>query len=83
MRKDVFKELDQIRNLRNRIAHHEPILTMNLKQQYNSIIKVIDWICPITAICVHKNNNFSYLFQKYEKKILGFLSKKPRYVMTE
>lgn len=45
----VYNELDQIRVLRNRIAHHEPIFSRNLLDDYNKIIDVIKFRCVVTA----------------------------------
>jgi len=48
----IFNELDEIRNLRNRVAHHEPlcfdkqhkIFTTNTKTTYDIIIKHSNWL---------------------------------------
>lgn len=63
----LYAELDQIRKLRNRIAHHEPIFNRNLADDLNLILKVIgyrnhdirDWISnaeTVTAILARKPN---------------------------
>lgn len=49
MRKTTFDALDQIRNLRNRIAHHEPIYTHDLIGELSHVCLVASWICPDTA----------------------------------
>jgi hypothetical protein len=51
-RKDVHHPLDQLRLLRNRIAHHEPILTRPLAEDYQSVLQILSWICPETATWV-------------------------------
>jgi len=48
-RKDVHNPLDQLRLLRNRIAHHEPIFQRPLADDYQSILLILSWICPHTA----------------------------------
>lgn len=48
-RKDVHNPLDQLRLLRNRIAHHEPIFQRPLADDYQSILLILSWICPDTA----------------------------------
>jgi hypothetical protein len=49
----VFNELDKINNLRNRIAHHEPICfptkdeiiyTNYIKNEYNKILTLLEWM---------------------------------------
>lgn len=48
-RADIVKQLDHLRLLRNRIAHHEPVFKRHLKQDHHSILTAISWICPDTA----------------------------------
>lgn len=45
-RKRIFDDLNKIRLLRNRIAHHEPIFARNLLEDFNLIQKLV------TARCV-------------------------------
>lgn len=48
-RKQIHKALNAIRRLRNRVAHHEPILDRDLEEDYKLIIALISWVCPHTA----------------------------------
>lgn len=48
-RKEVHNPLDQLRLLRNRIAHHEPIFQRSLINEHQSILQIISWVCPYTA----------------------------------
>jgi len=55
-RNDVFRNVNQIKRLRNGIAHHEPIFVhwpskqfRPLYQDFKKIIKVVRWISPDTA----------------------------------
>lgn len=41
--------LDIIRKFRNRIAHHEPIFSQNLSQNFELIKKIIHTCCPDTS----------------------------------
>jgi hypothetical protein len=54
----AFHRLDMIRTLRNRIAHHEPIFTRSVHQDYLQIVEAIRWICPVTAAWVEATNSF-------------------------
>ena len=45
----IFSDLDQIRKLRNRIAHHEPIFTRNLDDDFKKIADLVKFRCPVTA----------------------------------
>ena len=46
-RRNVFRRLDPIRNLRNRVFHHEPIwYWQDLKERHAEILEAIGWINP-------------------------------------
>jgi hypothetical protein len=49
--KDIFQRLVQINQIRNRIAHHEPICfygnsisTVNIEYKYNIILELLSWL---------------------------------------
>lgn len=48
-RKQAHAALDQLRILRNRIAHHEPIFNRDLRDDYRQILEVTGWISPTTS----------------------------------
>ena len=48
-RKQAHAALDQLRILRNRIAHHEPIFNRDLADDYRQILEVTGWISPTTS----------------------------------
>jgi len=48
-RKDLSTPLTPIRLLRNRIAHHEPILAWNLPKHHEAILRVTGWLSPAAA----------------------------------
>ena len=45
-RKQAHSPLDNLRMLRNRIAHHEPIFKRRLADDYQRILDVTGWISP-------------------------------------
>jgi hypothetical protein len=45
-RKDFSRPLTQIRLLRNRIAHHEPILHWDLKRHHRQLRDLTLWLSP-------------------------------------
>lgn len=45
-RKDFTTRLTQIRLLRNRIAHHEPILYWNLPKLHRAMLQITRWLSP-------------------------------------
>jgi hypothetical protein len=48
-RAHVQTRLNSIRKLRNRVAHHEPILSRPLQRDINQIFDIISWMSPVTA----------------------------------
>lgn len=66
LRQNIYNDLEQLRKLRNRIAHHEPIFTRNLDSDYQKIINLIQYRCVITADWMREN-----------QKVTGVLAVKP------
>jgi hypothetical protein len=48
-RQGIYDDLEQIRMLRNRIAHHEPIFTRNLANDFQKIVSLVEIKCKVTA----------------------------------
>jgi hypothetical protein len=48
-RKDFAEPLGRIRKLRNRIAHHEPIIHSDLHKTHAQIVQLIAWLSPPAA----------------------------------
>ena len=63
-RKTVFNRFDNVRLLRNRIAHQEKIVTRNLAKDYWEIIETLGWICPTTASWVLATATFPREYSK-------------------
>jgi hypothetical protein len=49
LRQLIYTELEQLRKLRNRIAHHEPIFQRNLIDDLQKAYELIAFRCPVTA----------------------------------
>jgi hypothetical protein len=45
----VLIRLESIRKLRNRIAHHDSLLNIDLKEKHSEILEVTGWIDPDAA----------------------------------
>jgi hypothetical protein len=76
-RNEVQIRLNSIRKLRNRIAHHEPILFSGQLQKYvNQIFDTLSWISPVTARWVRSNSSFEERFARYRTIFPGVVSKK-------
>ena len=48
-RKDFAGSLTPIRLLRNRIAHHEPILEWDLPKHHDAMLRLTGWLSPSAA----------------------------------
>ena len=57
-RKQLNKRLEGIRLLRNRVAHHEPILSRDLPRDVDRILETIGWISLDTERWVRQTNRF-------------------------
>lgn len=55
-RKQVHKQLNAVRRLRNRVAHHEPVIHRDLSHDHELILRLVSWICPDTANRVGKQS---------------------------
>ena len=60
-RATMFSNLNNIRKLRNRIAHHEPIFTRNIAAEYQTIHDMIAWRNPIAAAWMDKKQTVTQL----------------------
>jgi hypothetical protein len=76
-RADVQLRLNSIRKLRNRIAHHEPILSRPLQKDVNQIFDTLSWISPVTARWVRSNSSFEERFARYRTIFPSIAGKKP------
>ena len=61
-RKDFSGSLAQIRALRNRTAHHEPILMWNLPKRYASILELTGWLSPAAADWCRTHSRFEAVY---------------------
>ncbi|MCW5238542.1 hypothetical protein D5047_20755 [Verminephrobacter eiseniae] len=55
LRSLIYTELEQLRKLRNRIAHHEPIFRRNLVDDFQKVHDLIAFRCPVTAAWMLQN----------------------------
>jgi hypothetical protein len=64
-RKFIHKRLQKIRNLRNRIFHHQRISHMHgIDQQHQEILEVIGWIEPKILEHLKRIDRFQSVYQK-------------------
>lgn len=61
LRREAFDALKAIRDLRNRIAHHEPIFRRNLQEEYDRVKEVVGWRSTVAADWLDKIENVTNL----------------------
>ncbi len=76
-RAHVQTRLNSIRKLRNRVAHHEPILNRPLQKDVNQILDMISWMSPITSRWVRSSSSFDERFRRYRGIFPGSSSTRP------
>ena len=50
----LHEEAEAVREFRNRVAHHKPVLMRNLRSEYARILQVVRWHDRATAAWLHK-----------------------------
>ncbi|WRW29470.1 hypothetical protein VQ574_20945 (plasmid) [Stutzerimonas frequens] len=63
-RQMIYDELDKVRGIRNRIAHHEPIFQRNLAADYARMMRLVMWRCPRTAAWLNDVESVRALIKK-------------------
>lgn len=57
LRQAIYGDLERVRPLRNRIAHHEPIFMRALADDYKTIRTLVMYRCTVTAAWLDGNQN--------------------------
>ena len=64
-RKVANREISSIKELRNRIAHHEPIIhRYNILAEYYKILEAISWLCRDTALWLSSHSRLTEVLAK-------------------
>lgn len=61
-RATVADMLEKLRDLRNRIAHHEPILKLPLELRYAALRDLVDWMEPEAALWIDQTSTWATTF---------------------
>jgi hypothetical protein len=61
-RKDFSAPLAPIRIIRNRIAHHEPIIKWNLAKHHDKMIELVEWLSPAAAEWCREHDRFDKVY---------------------
>jgi hypothetical protein len=56
--------LSSIRTLRNRIAHHEPIINWSLDKRHAEILQLTEWLSPAAAAWCREMDRFDQVWPK-------------------
>jgi hypothetical protein len=64
LRKAIYRDLESIRRLRNRIAHHEPIFARNLREDFERIFKLVGQRSTLIAAWMVANQDASRLISR-------------------
>lgn len=75
-RADVARSLDMLRSLRNRIAHHEPILHRPLADAYGNCETMLDWLSVDARAWLHKVCNFQAIFHPNSTLLMSLSGKR-------
>jgi hypothetical protein len=62
-REKIHNTADNVRDLRNRIAHHEPIYSRDLEAEYRAIAEIIGYRCHHTATWMKRSQNVTWLLE--------------------
>jgi hypothetical protein len=61
-RKDFARPLTQIRQLRKRVAHHEPILYWTLRKHHDRMLTLTEWLAPAAAAWCRQLDRFDEVY---------------------
>ncbi len=56
-RREVQRRLNSLRQLRNRIAHHEPIVGWDLNRDHDDLLEALGWIASDVRAWVERHSN--------------------------
>lgn len=70
MRKKIYNSLKPIQQLRNSIAHHEPIFNQNLNEIHTEIYALIQWICTDSATWFQKHDRFQEVYTRNNQSLI-------------
>jgi hypothetical protein len=62
--KKIYADLGEIRELRNRIAHHEPIFTRRLSEDFKLLVELVRLKCQLVASWMVGNQNADALISR-------------------
>jgi hypothetical protein len=61
-RKDFTRPLTPIRKLRNRVAHHEPIISWSLRKHHDRMLELTEWLAPAACAWCRQLDRFDEVY---------------------
>ena len=68
----LHSQLDSLRRLRNRIAHHEPILERNLRKDHDHILHILGLLSPPTVRWVEHHSRVLEVLAQPSRRLANF-----------
>lgn len=59
---DIYQKLGRVREIRNRVAHHEVIITKNPDQRYEELLELCNWLSPELGHFIESTSHFETVF---------------------
>lgn len=60
-RNALHREFEEVRKLRNRVAHHEPVFSRDLAADYERMRRIVSWRSQQTADWMHREQSVTTL----------------------
>lgn len=71
IRQRIHDDIEAVRGLRNRIAHHEPIFTRSISRDYGRIIEMIGWRSAEAASWVDRTQTVTEILARRPRSMVG------------
>lgn len=69
-RSNIHNDLEEIRKLRNKVSHNDPILLNDIFSTYTKILTLSQYMCPVTSKWIKRNSPIEYVLSSQIKKAL-------------
>ena len=70
-RGEIHSRLEELRLLRNRIAHHEPIFHCDLASDHGAVVQLLGYLAPAAAVWVESHSRVSAILRRRFECISG------------
>jgi hypothetical protein len=58
-RGDVYPLVDRLHSMRNRVAHHEPVHSLNIAARHKELLRISGWVDPAAAAWIGQTSRIS------------------------